>query len=217
MTDFFTPVQIQRAAFDVLIRRVDEAVSKHAVALVLNEDFPFRGLDPVSPTAIDLSGLELEQDPLDIVNYLDQLMYFAFEEAPDEVIASWANDFDKELSREAVDRVKFIYANMPALLELWNAKSNSILPPLINFGYDVTTTLSGNRHASLYFAVARIAETGRPDKTDVSRLRVQLWPSDVRILIRELEHLWSAHLMNLEGGEDGGEGNGDDETSKANS
>jgi len=215
MTDFFTPVQIQRAAFNLLITRVDEAVSNHAVALVLNEDFPFRELDPVSPTAIDLSGLELEEDPLDVVNYLDQLMYFAFEGAPDEVITSWADDFDKELSREALDRVKFMRENMPALSALWNAKNNSILPPLIDFNYEVATTLSGDRQVHLYLAAARITGLGTPDKTDMSRLRVQLWPSDVRILIRELKHLLSAHLMVLEDGEDGGEG--DDEASEAHS
>lgn len=215
MTNFFTPVQIQRAVFELLILRVDEAVGRHAVALALNEDVPLRELDPVSPTAIDLTGIALDEDPLEIVNYLDQLLYFAFEGATDEIISSWASDYDKELSKEAVDRVKFMRANMSKLTSLWNAKNNSIIPPLVSFGFDFTDTPGAGRQAQLYLAAARITLSGRPDKTDMSRMRVQLWPSDVRVLVRELEHLWHAHLIGSERGEAGGES--DDESNDSSS
>jgi len=85
MTDFYAPVRIPREMFDLLISRVDQAVGEHAVALLLNEDFPFRALDPISPTAIDLSGVILDDDPLDIIHYLDQLLYFAFEGVPNDI------------------------------------------------------------------------------------------------------------------------------------
>ncbi len=203
MTDFFTPVKIQRAVFELLIMRVDEAVGMHEVALTLNEDFPLRALNPVSPTAIDLTGIELDEDPLEVIDYLDQILYFAFDYTPNETIVSWAGEYDKELGKEAVDRVKFIRDNMVELSELWTAKSNSIVPPLISFAYDFTDTPEGGRQAQLYFSAARITLTGGPDKSDMSRLRVKLWPSDVRVLARDLEHLWHAHLTDLENGEDG--------------
>jgi hypothetical protein len=205
MTDFYTPVQIPRDQFDLLMARVDEAVGQHAVALILNEDFPVRALDPISVTSIDLSGLQLEENPLEIVEYLDQLMYFAFEAAPRQVIASWGNEDDRGLGEEAVDRALFMRTNMPKLFSLWESKSNSIIPPLIRFEYESATTSSGNRYANIYFATSRITQTGMPDKTDMLRMRMQLWPSDVRLLIREFEHLLDAHLTGVEGNEEGGE------------
>lgn len=205
MTNFFTPVQIKRAAFELLTARVDEAVGRHDVALTLNEDVPLRALNPVSSTAIDLTGIELDEDALEIVDYLDQLLYFAFVGTQDETVISWAGQYDKELSKEAVDRVKFIRTNMPELSDLWSAKDTSVVPPLVSFGYEFTDTPDYGRQAQLYIAASRITLTGRPDKTDMSRMRVQLWPSDVRILARDLEHLWHAHLMGSDHGEDGDE------------
>jgi hypothetical protein len=209
MTDFYTPVQIPRDAFDLLISRVDEAVGNHAIALVLNEDFPFRALDPIEMTSINFASIDLKEDPLDVVEYLDQLMYFAFEEAPREVIASWGNQDSRGLGDEAADRALFMRRNMPKLRSLWDSKSNALIPPLIHFEYDAATTASGDRYANIYFAASRISRTGAPDKSDMHRVRFQVWPSDVRLLIRELEHLAFAHLIDGDD-EEGGEGSSAD-------
>src|SRR5260370_2659216 len=92
MADFHTPVRIPREAFHELIARVDEGVGEHTVALLLNEDYPFRALDPINPTAIDFSGIALEEDPLGVVEYLDHLLYFAFERSSPEAIAYWPTE-----------------------------------------------------------------------------------------------------------------------------
>ncbi len=195
MADFSTPVRIPRAAFDQLIARIDDAVGEHRVALWLHEDFPFRNLDPIMPTAIDFSGIELDDDPLEVVENLDQLLYFAFEAAPRSAIASWANEREPDLEKEAIERVEAIRQNMPNLSNLWRAKNNSLIPPLVDFTYDITENAEGPPRVTMYAAAAKInAATGAPDKSDISRVRIQLWPSDVRILLRELSHIWDAHL-----------------------
>jgi len=195
MADFSTPVRIPRAALDQLIARIDDAVGEHKVALWLHEDFPFRNLDPITSTAIDFSGIELDDDPLEVVENLDQLLYFAFESAPRTIIASWANERDPDLEKEAIERVSAIRQGMPNLSNLWRTKNNSLVPPLVEFSYNITREAEELPYVTMYVAAARIdASAGAPDKSDISRVRIQLWPSDVRILLRELAHMWDAHL-----------------------
>jgi hypothetical protein len=194
MSDFYAPALIPRSAFEELIARVDRAVGEHSIALVLHEYFPFRALDPISPTSIDFSGIQIK-DPSEVVDNLDQLLYFAFERAPREVIADWAIEQSEELVDEAVDRVLYIRKNMPELSELWSEKSDSLVPPLVGFEYETARSRGeDDLHVNMYLSAARISRGGLPDRTDMVRLRVQLWPSDIRLLIRELEHLWAAHL-----------------------
>jgi len=209
MADFYTPVRIPREAFHELIARVDQAVGEHTVALLLNEDYPFRALDPINPTAIDFSGIALEEDPLEVVEYLDQLLYFAFERSSREAIAYWAREENVELRDEAIERVKFIRGNMPQLADLWEAKSDSITPPLTGFAYE-TVNVRGDElpRANIYVSAARIMPGGAPDKTDMLRLRIQLWPSDVRMIINELSHLWEAHLASSSNKPNGDDGSG---------
>jgi hypothetical protein len=215
MADFSTPVRIPRAAFDQLIARIDEAVGEHDVALWLHEDYPFRNLDPITSTAIHFSDIELEDDPLDVVENLDQLLYFAFQFAPEKAITSWANEYDSDLEKEAVKRVEAIRKNMPNLARLWRAKNNSITAPLVEFTYDIVDPEGLNQpYVNLYIAAARIdSSDGLPDKSDISRLRVQLWPTDVRVLMRELAHLWDAHLSDEHEHNGTVEVNGDRESS----
>jgi hypothetical protein len=212
MADFSTPVRIPRAAFDQLIARIDDAVGKHDVALWLHEDYPFRNLDPVMSTAINFSEIQLEDDPLDVVENLDQLLYFAFELASPKAISSWVSEYDPDLEKEAVERVEAIRKSMPNLARLWRAKNNSVTAPLVEFTYDVVDADGLNQpYVNLYIAAARIdSSDGAPDKSDISRVRLQLWPSDVRVLMREFAHLWHAHLSGEQHEHDGEEdGNGD--------
>lgn len=211
MADFSTPVRIPRAAFDQIIVRIDDAVGEHGVALILHEDYPFRNLDPVTSTAVDFSEIELQDDPLDLVENLDQLLYFAFELASPRTVASWISEYDPNLEKEAVERVEVIRNRMPNLAKLWRAKNYSITAPLVEFNYDVVDADDTNEaYVNLYLAAARIdSSDGAPDKSDISRLRVQLWPSDVRILVREFAHLWHAHLSNEQGDDGKVDSNGD--------
>ncbi|HUC59904.1 MAG TPA: hypothetical protein VMA95_21060 [Streptosporangiaceae bacterium] len=117
--------------------------------------------------------------------------------------------YDVDLVKEAAERVGHVRSNMPNLSKLWREKSNSVMRPLVELAYETTTSASGSLGASLYLAAARIdTSEGVPDKSDITRLRVQLWPADVRILMRELEHLWHAHLSAESLDEDGEPGAG---------
>src|SRR5215813_9577295 len=101
MVDFSSPVRIPRLAFEQLLARIDEAVARYDVALRLHEDYPFRNLEPISSTAIDYSEIVVNDDPQEIVENLDQIVYFAFDETPNELIASWVKEYDADLEAEA--------------------------------------------------------------------------------------------------------------------
>lgn len=211
MVDFSTPVRMARPAFELMLARVDEAIARYDVALWLHEDYPFRSLYSVSSTAIDYSNINSDDDPQEIVNNLDQLIYFAFDDAPEEVVSSWIGEYDGDLEGEAIDRVNYARNNMPNLARLWSAKNNSIIRPLVEFGYDVNDSgSSATPRASIYIAASRIdMSDGTPDKSDIARLRVQLWPADIRVLINELNHLWQAHLSDGKSEEENGKGDED--------
>jgi hypothetical protein len=109
---------------------------------------------------------------------------------------------------------------MPNLSKLWRAKTNSLIAPLVEFTYDVIGSDDEGSHVNLYIAASRIrSSNGAPDKSDISRARIQLWPSDVRVLLREFAHLWQAHLSdedehaNADEDENGGEANADEDRS----
>lgn len=197
MADFFMPVRIPRDEFEQVIVRIDKAVGEHAVALILHEDYPFRALEPLTSTAIDFSEIRFSEDPLEIIDGLDQLAYFAFERSSDETISAWASDYDPDLAGEATDRVGSMRRNMPELAWLWEAKSDSIIPPLVGIAFE-STTIGGDESKllNIYLSAARIRPGGEPDRSDATRIRAQLWPSDVRILIRDLTHMWDSHLAN---------------------
>jgi hypothetical protein len=212
MVNFYSPVRMPRDAFELLIARVDEAVGRQSVALVLNEDFPLRALDPVSQDAVDFKDIASDEDLSDIVNYLDQLLYFAFEFAPKEIVDSFVRDYNENASdnekSDAFSRVEFIRENMPNLRDIWRDKGNTVMPVLTGFSYE-SAPRGEFRCANLYLSASRIEPNGSPDKTDAVRLRVQVWPADVRILVRELEHLLSHLIVD----DDGVEGEGDAENS----
>src|SRR5207302_9060183 len=65
-----------------------------------------------------------------IIRYLDQLLTFAFESAPDSVIARWAGNHEGLSAADVIDRVKRMRARMPVLARLWRSKSMSVLPQL---------------------------------------------------------------------------------------
>lgn len=187
MVDLFSPVRIPRAAFETLVSRIDAAVAVNGIALTLGEDFPFRELELVGDDLVDFSGIEVDV-AIELVEHFDQIIYFAFEGAPDRVVEDWAREHDQTSVTEAVSRVEYARKNMPSLRRLWTAKSESLIGPLVGVGVDAVRDGSGALESViLYLAAARIsADTGSPDKSDVSRLRVQLWPSDLRSLVKQL-------------------------------
>jgi hypothetical protein len=197
--DLYAPLRLPRPAFELLLVRLDEAVPKNAVRLLLHEDVSYRELVITRGDLVDLVDLKVESPEAE-VKFLDQVLLFAFENAPDEVIADWASSYDEELVDEAVSRVRFARENMPNLGELWREKSTSVVPPLVGFGFDVVHDKTGRgKSASLYLSAGRVSLFGRPDKSDMTRLRVQLWPDDVVFLVEGLTHMLE-EIRSPEGG-----------------
>ncbi|WBB78789.1 hypothetical protein O7606_21660 [Micromonospora sp. WMMD882] len=193
MSNFFTPLTVPRAAFEEFVRKVDSAVGKHAIALALHEDFPYRALQVVGD-GCDLAVTGLD-DAEDLIDNLDQILFFAFEYAPEEVIREWASEHEEDLAGEAVSRVTHLRSGMPNLATLWREKSFAIVPPLTSFRYKLIHDAEGNPTSVIaYMSAGRISISGKPDSSDVTRLRVQLWPSDVQSLIEKLEHLRDDHF-----------------------
>ena len=194
VANFFMPIGLPRAAFEALVLRIDDGVRRHLVALVLNEDFPYRALHILNDS-FNLGDVGVDDDPEEVVYLLDQILVFAFEDAPDEVIRSWAKENDETRQDEAVSRVLFVRNNMINVGKLWSAKSNSLTPPVTAFKYDVVRGDNGAPEAVVvYLAATRIDDMGRPDRTDSTRLRVQLWPADLQLIIDELEHVRNRHF-----------------------
>lgn len=201
VVDLFEPVRLPRPAFEELVRQVDAAIENHSMGLILSEDAPYRSLQPlIGASKPEIPGII---DYGQIVDSLDQILLFAFEDAPDDVIERWARGKDEHLVEEAVSRVSFVRNNMPNLEELWTEKSSSIVPPLTGFKYDVLRDEYGTGIAAVvYLAASRVNIAGIPDSHDSTRIRLQLWPSDVQLLIDELEHLKSGHMSQKGGGQD---------------
>ncbi|MGW0507574.1 hypothetical protein [Micromonospora sp. NPDC003241] len=192
MFDFFAPVKIPRSAFERLVAQVDDGVGRNAIALVLHEDFPYRALHVVDE---DDFAIDRNDDFLPLVDMLDQILFFAFEQAPEGIVRSWAKGKDEELEDEAVQRVLHVRENMPNLASLWIQKSTSIVPPMIGMSHEIVRDEAGRGvAASLYLSASRISAMGRADLTSATRLRVQLWPADVNALIRELEDIRDSYL-----------------------
>lgn len=194
MADLFAPVQLTRAAFEDLVRCADEGIAKGAIALSLDEDYPFRELTVLNEDAVQVEGIAAK-DLVPLIESMDQLTLLAFEHAPDDVVERWANRWDESLKGEAVERVRYVRENMPNVRHVWESKSTSILPPLVSFSFETMREEEGVGAAvAVYIAAARVGNLGAPDRTDAVRLRIQLWLGDVNMLIKNLTHIRDAHL-----------------------
>ncbi len=199
--DFFAPVRLPLETFNELISRTDEGVGNHTIALIISENVSFRALDIVRPESLGLHPSEYERVSK-MVDDLDQMLFFAFEDAPDEIVTEWASERDKSLAEEAVRRVRHIRREMINLSRLWEEKSTSIISPMIGVDYDVLHDEKGAAtSAIMYISAARIGGLGRPDLTDANRIRFQIWPADVEYLMNQLEHLRHAHFAKGNRGE----------------
>lgn len=191
--DLAAPLKLPRDVFDSFIAEVDRLVATHDVALELTEDVPYRVLRFVGEQTYDLAGLGGEQSSR-MLDSLDQMTLFAFEAAPDDVIQKWG-EREARLGEEARARVRQMRETMVALAGLWSEKSNSVTPPLVGVRYEPIRESDGTIASwILYLSAARISLNGTPDRSDASKVRLQLWPADVQMLIDELQHMLSGHV-----------------------
>lgn len=197
MADMFEPIRLKGEEFSQLITGLERAFSRDAAALVVDERLPTAEVDVLDweETGLDEKAAERYRE---VVNYLDQVILFAFADAPDQVIHEWASYYDASLKDEALKRVEAIRSSMPVLRELWDAKASSVIPILTSVAYEIIAIEdeddSAARSVILSLSASKLSPLGRVDKNSTQSVTFRLWPSDLKILKREIDHVLSVHF-----------------------
>lgn len=186
MSDFFEPLRLDLDEFTELVQALDLGIGRSAVALVVDDRYGYRELEVFDPSAI---GWSTEQwgrfEP--IVQDLDQLMVFAFADAPRSTIESWAKDASED-AQVALDKVQVMRDKMPRLAKLWQAKTDSIAPTLSSLRYELQSSpADGAGECTLYLSASISGLTGRIVPGSVERVSMKLWPSDLARLKRTID------------------------------
>lgn len=194
--DYLKPVAMPAEDFEAVIKKVGTAFKNGAATLVSSA----YGTPEVFVFSPGRAGFtDWENDAL-IVEALDQLLELAFEEASDELIEEWADnyafDMDVEvLKDQAREKINLIRKYAPEIRSVWKAKSTSVLPVIGRPRYKLMRNVAS---AQLEVQLSLNAASSRPG-TDagfpVNDMVVQLLPSDVAML----HHLFQDMLEAITG------------------
>jgi hypothetical protein len=191
------PLRLSDDEFHQLCQLVEEGLSSGELWLAARfESFsPFELQLKRATTLFDVVNDQTQSDRLqNALTFLDDLMFLAFERAPVDVIESWANQPNEDLSKIAVERVEYMGSTMPTLGRLWRAKLSSALPILGNVSYEFFMFA---RHslpsAFMSFSTAKvrglnISEQGGGDLT------IRLWADDLYRLRDQIDHILEKHV-----------------------
>jgi hypothetical protein len=197
MADLFEPLRLKTEEFSELITGLERAFSRHAAALINDERLQSPEVEVLDWKETGFSEETVEKFR-QVVTYLDQLIVFAFADAPDEIVAEWAGRFDASLKDEAVKRVGIMRDDMPSLRSLWEAKTSSVVPLLGSVGYEVVTSeadgTANDKSLILSFSASKYSILGRVDTKSTQSITVRLWRSDLILLKREIEHVLKDHF-----------------------
>ncbi len=198
----FEPVRLKSQEFSQLILGLERAFSRHAAALVVDERLPSAEVEVLDweETGLDEKAVEKYRE---VVDYLDQVILFAFADAPDQVVSDWASAYDASLKDEALKRIEAMRSSMPLLRDLWDAKVSSVIPILSSVAYEIITVEGEDdgsaRSVILSLGASKLGILGRVDKNSTQTVALRLWPSDLKLLKREIDHVLKAHF-DQEGG-----------------
>jgi hypothetical protein len=193
MADMFEPLRLSNEEFVELISGLEQAFSRRAAALVTDERLASAEVDVLDweETGFNKDAIEKYEQP---ANYLYQMLLFAFADAPNRVISQWARTYDDSLQEEAVRRVGLIREGMPSLRRLWESKNSSVIPILGSVAYEIVDSLAArdetDRTVILSIAASRYGVLGRAEGTSVQNITIRLWPSDLVLLKREIDHIF---------------------------
>lgn len=119
-----SPVQLPFPEFVAATQFIEQAFAENTAALV-----PGPGSE--LPTILFFDG---ERSALDDANredaeglafHLDQFLIFAFGEAPDRVIESWAAEADRD-AEDVIAKVKYIREHMPLVNAAWERRAEGL-------------------------------------------------------------------------------------------
>lgn len=129
--------------------------------------------------------------------FLDSVMLYAFEEAPDDVIRTWAEDFDAKMADDAVARVHLAASLLLNTKRLWESKTHSRLPILGRISYEfIQSDVLVEPSALVTFEPGRYIAF-RIERDSHSEVTVRMWEDDVRDLRNSLDEIL-ARLHKLE-------------------
>ncbi len=203
MADLFEPVRLEGTDFQNLLELLEKAFSLYAAALVADEQSPVPTIEILDQTRAGFTDEAWERLQTAVESF-HQMMLFAFEDAPDDLISRWARDYEESLQDEAVKRVRLIRDRMPTLRRLWESKRSSVVPILNSFDYEVIySSESSDANILLAITVSRQPFLARSARSRTDSITIRLWPSDVALLKREIDHILEAHFRL---GDQGGEG-----------
>jgi hypothetical protein len=181
VSDFFDPVRLDPESFDDLLQKLDLAFAQNQAALVMRDG-------PAAPEVVILTnevGLTTSQSTAS--EFLDQLLFFGMTDAPDDVIRTWASNYDASLAEQAVERARALARSLPHVAAVWKTKSWSFAPQLARLRSEVVVGSDGEPRALLSLASALLRFGLQPDPFSRRELLVQLHPTDVAYLQAELE------------------------------
>lgn len=194
--DMFEPVRLKSEEFSQLVSGLERAFSNHAAALVMDERLSGAELEVLDWDATGL-GKDAVEKYREVVQYFDQLILFAFADAPDEVISDWAAHYDASLKDEAKKRIETMRSDMPSLQSLWDAKTSSVIPVLSSLGYEIVTTEANDeadRSVILSMSASKVSILGRVDRHSTQSITMRLWPSDLVLLKDQIDHTLETHF-----------------------
>src|SRR6266536_442935 len=146
--DSFSLVRASDDEFRTFVERLEVAFRERAATLTVDDD---SGL--VVVTAFDTRRLKIPRKEWDSfthnLHHAAQLIFFAAEEAPPNIISQWAAEYDEKLADQAISRVKDLREGIPSLIKIWERRGTSILPTLGSVQYEVVTGKTGSQNIIL--------------------------------------------------------------------
>lgn len=207
VTSYFASLRLSDEVFGRLIIAIERGVSNRSIFLEVS---PVDGL--CSPRVIKRDDFDRTlpeiQDASSVIFFMDQLLTYSFALAPDSAIRAWAARADSQLADVAIKRVATIRTDMPLTQALWQSKTRSLMPVLVETEFERVTInpswgtimheygdgwsedearVAGERLHVTLSTIRGALHGGRLDTESLERTSFALWPSDLEALIEDLQ------------------------------
>jgi len=188
---FAGPVLLAEQPFLRYLKLLDDGLEAGQVALTADEPHGIWSLEILDPEAFEVAEDDLDE-LADFADALSQLILFAGNEAPDDVLVRWAKTMEVDADL-VIERVNLIRHNMPHLGRLWEEKTHAHMPILAGV-FAEAIRFDGSPRGLLKIAAVENRHTVVTEGTRQS-VTIEVWPDDLARLIVEMETLRYA-IMN---------------------
>jgi hypothetical protein len=168
------PVVIPQERFAGLVDQLEQATRSNFATVTFDATYGYWFLD-----VFDRERVQLPDQDWTVVDNLNQLLSFAFDDAPDDYIQQWATEADARFADETIRRVNYLRSRMTALGSLWRAKTESVMPILARPEYEIALDPKGNQSSFVIALTAWTGGTYRLELAEKKTLTVRLYPNDL--------------------------------------